>query len=173
MSEEYIDFIIEKYAVDYIVHGDDLCLVDGQDVYASAKRRGTIHYRYSQPGKELMHQGKFRSIPRTDGVSTTDIIGRVLDPSYARRGSGDRHDFRVTAERILQFFSPTSGNHSRVVYLPGHWDIYRPEYIQAFELAKSHGDFLLVGVYSDTSDTLYTLTCLERCLSVLGCKVDW
>jgi cytidyltransferase-like protein len=61
MTSEYLDHIFETYDVDYVVHGDDPCVVDGKDVYASAKRRG-----------------RYRSIPRTEGVSTTDIVGRML-----------------------------------------------------------------------------------------------
>ena len=61
MTSEYLDYIFETYNVDYVVHGDDPCIVDGKDVYASAKRRG-----------------RYRSIPRTEGVSTTDIVGRML-----------------------------------------------------------------------------------------------
>lgn len=61
MTPEYLDYIFETYDVDYVVHGDDPCIVDGKDVYESAKRRG-----------------RYRSIPRTEGVSTTDIVGRML-----------------------------------------------------------------------------------------------
>lgn len=61
MTPEYLDYIFDTFDVDYVVHGDDPCIVDGKDVYASAKRRG-----------------RYRSIPRTEGVSTTDIVGRML-----------------------------------------------------------------------------------------------
>lgn len=61
MTSEYLDYIFTTYNVDYVVHGDDPCIVDGKDVYESAKRRG-----------------RYRSIPRTEGVSTTDIVGRML-----------------------------------------------------------------------------------------------
>jgi ethanolamine-phosphate cytidylyltransferase len=61
MTPEYLDYIFTTYDVDYVVHGDDPCIVDGKDVYGSAKRRG-----------------RYRSIPRTEGVSTTDIVGRML-----------------------------------------------------------------------------------------------
>ncbi|KAL7553010.1 hypothetical protein ACHAWF_016260 [Thalassiosira exigua] len=61
MTSEYLDHIFEAHDVDYVVHGDDPCIVDGKDVYESAKRRG-----------------RYRSIPRTEGVSTTDIVGRML-----------------------------------------------------------------------------------------------
>jgi ethanolamine-phosphate cytidylyltransferase len=61
MTAEYLEFIFSTYQVDYVVHGDDPCIVNGKDVYAAAKRRG-----------------RYRSIPRTEGVSTTDIVGRML-----------------------------------------------------------------------------------------------
>jgi ethanolamine-phosphate cytidylyltransferase len=61
MTSEYLDYIFTTYDVDYVVHGDDPCIVNGKDVYASAKRRG-----------------RYRSIPRTEGVSTTEIVGRML-----------------------------------------------------------------------------------------------
>ena len=61
MTAPYLDYVIKKYKVDYVVHGDDPCIVDGKDVYESAKK-----------------EGMYQSIPRTEGVSTTDIVGRML-----------------------------------------------------------------------------------------------
>jgi ethanolamine-phosphate cytidylyltransferase len=40
MSDEYLRYVIEKYRIDYVVHGDDPCIVDGKDVYESAVRMG-------------------------------------------------------------------------------------------------------------------------------------
>jgi ethanolamine-phosphate cytidylyltransferase len=61
MNDEYLMYVIEKYNIDYIVHGDDPCLVDGKNVYESAVKLG-----------------KYLTIPRTEGISTTDIVGRML-----------------------------------------------------------------------------------------------
>eukprot|EP00397_Hematodinium_sp_SG-2012_P060714 GEMP01079417.1.p1 GENE.GEMP01079417.1~~GEMP01079417.1.p1 ORF type:complete len:253 (+),score=56.45 GEMP01079417.1:54-812(+) len=61
MTEEYILELMEKYDIDYVVHGDDPCTVDGKDVYALVKA-----------------SGKFLCIPRTEGVSTTDLVGRIM-----------------------------------------------------------------------------------------------
>lgn len=44
MNEEYLMHIIEKYRIDYVVHGDDPCLVDGKDVYETARKLGTTWY---------------------------------------------------------------------------------------------------------------------------------
>ena len=61
MNDEYVRWMIERYQIDFVVHGDDPCIVDGKDVYASAQALG-----------------KYRTIPRTEGVSTTEIVGRML-----------------------------------------------------------------------------------------------
>jgi cytidyltransferase-like protein len=74
MDPEYVEYIIKKYDLDYIVHGDDPCLTpDGKDVYEAAKERD-----------------KYRSIPRTEGVSTTDIVGRMLLNTKAHHHSNKR-----------------------------------------------------------------------------------
>jgi cytidyltransferase-like protein len=92
MNKKYLDFVIEKYRIDFVIHGDDPCIVDGKDVYATAKAAG-----------------KYRQIPRTEGVSTTDIVGRMLvmtkehhyqevvmsdssDNDNGRHGQGDDDD---------------------------------------------------------------------------------
>ena len=41
MNSDYIEkCIIKEHHVDYIVHGDDPCFVDGKDVYEAAKAAG-------------------------------------------------------------------------------------------------------------------------------------
>ncbi len=41
MSEEYLRVLMQQYRIDYVVHGDDLCVdKSGQDVYRSAKKIG-------------------------------------------------------------------------------------------------------------------------------------
>ena len=62
MTPEYLDMIMTKYEIDFVVHGDDPCLMpDGSDVYAHVKKLG-----------------KYREVKRTEGVSSTDIVGRML-----------------------------------------------------------------------------------------------
>eukprot|EP00617_Octactis_speculum_P028105 CAMPEP_0185754034 /NCGR_PEP_ID=MMETSP1174-20130828/12692_1 /TAXON_ID=35687 /ORGANISM="Dictyocha speculum, Strain CCMP1381" /LENGTH=526 /DNA_ID=CAMNT_0028432095 /DNA_START=128 /DNA_END=1708 /DNA_ORIENTATION=- len=65
MTPEYLDWVIKTYQIDFVVHGDDPCLdADGNDVYALVKERGM-----------------YRTVPRTEGVSTTEIVGRMLTMS--------------------------------------------------------------------------------------------
>eukprot|EP00285_Hemiselmis_virescens_P019770 CAMPEP_0173378468 /NCGR_PEP_ID=MMETSP1356-20130122/1620_1 /TAXON_ID=77927 ORGANISM="Hemiselmis virescens, Strain PCC157" /NCGR_SAMPLE_ID=MMETSP1356 /ASSEMBLY_ACC=CAM_ASM_000847 /LENGTH=429 /DNA_ID=CAMNT_0014331543 /DNA_START=243 /DNA_END=1532 /DNA_ORIENTATION=+ len=63
LDEKYLNEVVfGQYGVDYVVHGDDPCLdADGNDVFASSKKAG-----------------KYREIKRTEGVSTTDLVGRML-----------------------------------------------------------------------------------------------
>ncbi|CAE7249165.1 PECT1, partial [Symbiodinium sp. KB8] len=159
-TKEWIDTLRSQYGVDYIVHGDDPCFTpDGQDAYAYAK--------------EL---NMFKIVKRTEGVSTTDLVGRMLlmtrehhvhtpvDPAAsgdfkrlrsaswadeATTTAGQSH-FLPTARRIRQFASdrvPTKSD--KVVYLPGAFDLFTEGHIQAMKAAKALGTFLVVGVYDD------------------------
>eukprot|EP01121_Diplochlamys_sp_Union-15-3_P001454 TRINITY_DN1125_c0_g1_i1.p1 TRINITY_DN1125_c0_g1~~TRINITY_DN1125_c0_g1_i1.p1 ORF type:complete len:296 (+),score=67.04 TRINITY_DN1125_c0_g1_i1:74-889(+) len=62
---------IEEHKIDYVVHGEDLSVDEhGNDVYDWLKKNG-----------------KFKTIKRTEGISTSDIILRILKDydSYVRR----------------------------------------------------------------------------------------
>mmetsp|Transcript_6213 Transcript_6213/g.6153 ORF Transcript_6213/g.6153 Transcript_6213/m.6153 type:complete len:90 (-) Transcript_6213:9-278(-) len=85
MTPEYIQNVLfDEYKIDYIIHGDDPCLVDGKDVYASAKAAG-----------------KYKSIPRTEGVSTSDIVGRamILATSHHISLNEDEDDGKVVGRK--------------------------------------------------------------------------
>lgn len=218
LTDKYLLEIIEKYDIDYLVHGDDPCIVDGKDVYERAKR-----------------MGKYRSIPRTDGVSTTDIVGRMLLltrnhhthdkastsglrkrnstagslPHLASRDSlghdddtdstdsfsdddhstvttlqsstdliSRRSHFLTTSHILTQFSAgvqaPAEG--MRVVYIAGSWDMFHAGHVATLELARTQGDYLIVGVHSDSvvndrkGSNLPIMSMQERVLSVSGCK---
>lgn len=58
MTQEYLD----EHQIDVVVHGDDNSFDEnGNDAYAFIKSIG-----------------KYQELPRTDGISTTDLITRVL-----------------------------------------------------------------------------------------------
>ena len=128
MSKEYLDWVIQEYKIDYVVHGDDPCIVDGKDVYETAKE-----------------SGKFRTIPRTEGVSTTDIVGRMLLLSkehhmHEKSGMvlGSQSKF-LTTSRLLQLFSanvrvPSKDMH--IVYIDGSWDMFHPAHVAILEAAR-------------------------------------
>jgi len=189
MNQEYLEMIFDKHKIDYVVHGDDPCLLpDGTDVFATAKAAG-----------------RFKTIKRTEGVSTTDIVGRMLlmtkdhfrNPTSDAMAAGtedwetgstgsvtDLHhnfvrqsDFLPTARRINQFSSgktPKSGD--VIVYIDGAWDMFHAGHIDILKSAQELGDFLIVGVHSDQvvndhrGSNYPILNLHERVLSVLSCK---
>ena len=175
MNEEYIMKMMEEYKIDYIVHGDDPCIVDGKDVYEIPKK-----------------MGKYKTIPRTEGISTTDIVGRMLlmttshhrtssrdssgdlelasytprNSSYNRDEEEEEHHkltqmetnfFRkskfLTTSRMIRLFSvgmnpPQKGQ--RIIYMDGSWDMFHYGHIKTLEkVKKEHGDYLIVGVHND------------------------
>ena len=81
MNDEYLSMIFDKYKIDYVVHGDDPCIVDGKvrpqhtRAPAALSRNRWAAQNVYQNAIDL---GKYRTIPRTEGVSTTDIVGRML-----------------------------------------------------------------------------------------------
>lgn len=77
LTPEFLEELFHKHKIDLVIHGDDPCLLpDGTDAYAHAKRLG-----------------RFRMIKRTEGVSTTDIVGRMLMCT--------RDNSRFTEERMM------------------------------------------------------------------------
>jgi ethanolamine-phosphate cytidylyltransferase len=140
MNERYLHAIIGEHRLDAIVHGDDPCIVDGKNVYEAAQVTAFLCFYWCDTCyivcSCLQRLGKYRTIPRTEGVSTTDIVGRILEHFHAvptdnntntestaasERRRPPRSNFLVTG-RVFRHFSahvrsprPTE----RVVYIAG------------------------------------------------------
>jgi len=86
------DFI-EKHNIDYVAHGEDIILDEnGVDIY-----------------KFVKDQGKYKTIKRTDGISTSDIILRIVKDydSYVRRNlargyTGKQMNISFVKEKQIQ-----------------------------------------------------------------------
>lgn len=125
MNEEYLAWVMEKYNIDYVVHGDDPCFVNGKDVYATAKLLG-----------------KFRTIPRTHGVSTTDIVGRMLlltkEHHFVETPHKPQSKF-LTTSHLLQLFSAdvqAVTKDMKVIYIDGAWDMFHPGHVATLKAAR-------------------------------------
>ncbi|KAM1691417.1 hypothetical protein ACFX15_032498 [Malus domestica] len=189
ITEEFMKKLFDEYNIDYIIHGDDPCVLpDGTDAYALAKKAG-----------------RYKQIKRTEGVSSTDIVGRMLlcvrersvnekqhHSSLQRQfshghsqkfedggsGSGTRvSHFLPTSRRIVQF-SNGKGPQSdaRIVYIDGAFDLFHAGHVEILRKARELGDFLLVGIHTDQTVSATRgahrpiMNLHERSLSVLACR---
>jgi ethanolamine-phosphate cytidylyltransferase len=177
MSEEYIQDLIDNKGIDIFVHGDDPCIVNGRDVYESAKKAG-----------------RYQSVPRTEGVSTTDILARILLQTDSHHipedgGVGSESSFKLASSKshylvtskLMEVFAARrpdvlGDTQQRVVYVDGSWDMFHAGHIDFLRQAKALGDVLLVGVHSDEVTRKHRglnspiMSMHERTLSVLGCR---
>ncbi|XP_041987633.1 ethanolamine-phosphate cytidylyltransferase isoform X2 [Aricia agestis] len=155
---------LDKYQCDFCVHGDDITVTaDGIDTYHLVKEAG-----------------RYREVKRTAGVSTTDLVGRMLlltrehfkgDKEYtvalehssnlgtdstARSPYTGCSQFLPTTQKIIQFSSGLSPKPTdRVVYVAGAFDLFHVGHLDFLEAAHAQGDFLIVGLHTDLEVNRY------------------
>ena len=151
--------ILDKYRCDFVVHGDDITLdADGNDSYRMVKE-----------------SGRYRECQRTAGVSTTDLVGRMLlltkqhhvsdanrDGLMRERSSSVTRDstahspytgisqFLPTTQKIIQFAEgkePRPGD--RIVYVAGAFDLFHVGHVDFLEKVAAEGDYVIVGLHTD------------------------
>uniref|UniRef100_A0A0A9VZW4 ethanolamine-phosphate cytidylyltransferase n=1 Tax=Lygus hesperus TaxID=30085 RepID=A0A0A9VZW4_LYGHE len=156
---------LDKYRCDFCVHGDDITTtVDGVDTYHLVKAAN-----------------RYKEVERTRGVSTTDIVGRMLllTREHFKRGDEEysvgrgvssslgldpsaTHPFTAcsqflpTSRKIVQFSEgkePNPGD--KVVYVAGAFDLFHVGHLDFLEAAKKEGDFLIVGLHTDPTVNRY------------------
>uniref|UniRef100_A0A6G3MI39 ethanolamine-phosphate cytidylyltransferase n=1 Tax=Henneguya salminicola TaxID=69463 RepID=A0A6G3MI39_HENSL len=158
--------ILNQNNCHFCIHGNDkpLC-VNGQDPYRFVKENG-----------------RYKSCARTRFISTTEIIERVLFPSFERnltRTNVSSYSYLVgLLDKFREgHYLPCSGDN--VVYIGGKFDILHPFLLHYLKKLKSPDNYLIVGVYSDQDirknlNFYPTLNSLERCLALSACRfVDW
>ncbi|CAH9102354.1 unnamed protein product [Cuscuta europaea] len=189
ITEDFMKKLFSEYNIDYIIHGDDPCLLpDGTDAYALAKKAG-----------------RYKQIKRTEGVSSTDIVGRMLlctrerstgdtpkNASLQRQfshGNNQKSEdgahgsetlisqFLPTSRRIVQFSNGKGpGPDARIVYIDGAFDLFHAGHVEILRVARARGDFLLVGIHTDQTVSRHRgahrpiMNLHERSLSVLACR---
>lgn len=158
---------LDKYKCDFCVHGSDITLdADGLDTYRFVKAAG-----------------RYRECQRTIGVSTTDLVERMLEAtsknSRPNSPCSRLSQFLPTTRKIVQFaastgLGPKPGD--KVVYVAGAFDIFHVAHIDFLEQVSKHGDYIIVGLFSDKiinrhrGSNYPIMNLQERVLSVLACK---
>ena len=156
---------LDMYDCDFCVHGDDItCTADGVDTYHLVKR-----------------YGRYKECKRTEGVSTTNIVGRMLlmtkshfdhgspicnvDPQVMdpiRSDSSTRNPytgvshFLPSSQKIVQFadgLDPEPGD--KIIYAAGAFDLFHIGLLDFLEEAKKHGQYLIVGLHTDEDVNRY------------------
>ncbi|XP_077590829.1 ethanolamine-phosphate cytidylyltransferase-like [Stigmatopora nigra] len=175
---------LDKYHCDFCVHGDDLTLTaDGEDTY-----------------REVKESGRYRECKRTQGVSTTDLVGRMLLMNKAHHNNIDASDcrqrtdnfgkkshspwtgvsqFLQTSQKIIQFASgqePRPGD--TIIYAAGAFDLFHIGHVDFLRAAHKMADkpYIIVGLHFDQEVNRYKgknypiMNVHERTLSVLACR---
>ena len=161
-----VDYL-DKYGCSFCVHGDDITTTaEGKDSYEIVKSAG-----------------RYKECRRTEGVSTTNLVGRMLlmtkehfdhgvpicsvDPRMIKSLSSNNDatsyspytgvsHFLPTSNKIVQFsdgIEPNVGD--KVVYCAGAFDLFHVGLLDFLEEAKKEGDYLIVGLHTDDEVNRY------------------
>ncbi|XP_018325292.1 ethanolamine-phosphate cytidylyltransferase [Agrilus planipennis] len=150
---------LDKYNCDFCCHGDDITMTaDGVDTYHLVKEAG-----------------RYKEVQRTAGVSTTDLVGRMLlltrqhfrqgkyeydvakehsssmgTDSSARSPWTGCSQFLPTTQKIIQFSDgkPPKPD-DKIVYTAGAFDLFHVGHLDFLEKTRSLGDYLIVGLHTD------------------------
>nr|CAD7586107.1 unnamed protein product [Timema genevievae] len=123
----------------------------------------------------ILDRVNWGEVQRTAGVSTTDLVGRMLlltrqhfrqgpleyevgreGPSSMGQDSDARSpytgcsQFLPTTQKIIQFSDgkpPKTGD--RIVYVCGAYDLFHVGHLDFLEKARDQGDYLIVGLHTD------------------------
>lgn len=157
--------MVKSYGVDVVAHGNDIVLnKDGQDSYFQVR--------------EL---GMFKEVRRTLGISTTEIVGRMLlnNRGCSAKQLPEEAAAGTTAYRgdLLEAFraSMPRERRGRVVFVDGNFDLLHAGHTTALRIARELGDYLVVGIHNEETATAYTRTgtvmdAKERMLALMSCR---
>eukprot|EP00727_Mastigamoeba_balamuthi_P006743 m51a1_g269 putative ethanolamine-phosphate cytidylyltransferase (335) ;mRNA; r:245271-246922 len=154
--------ILTKHKVDLVIHGDDVAVdANGKNAYADIIDAGV----------------RFKTVPRTDGVSTTDLIERMLHPEKKGHFFGLKRCM-LSSRRVCDFAltnkDPTPND--VVIYVDGAFDLFHVGHIELLRKAKELGTHLIVGIHDDKVINTYKgrnypiMNLHERTLGVLSCR---
>jgi len=166
---------LDKYDCTYCGHANDITLTaDGKDTYQAVK-----------------DAGRYKEFERTQGVSTTDLIQRMLSIADTEPDNNGNPEYPVAyspwtgkdplllSTRLISNFAKDLVDipaGAKVVYVAGAFDVLHPGHLGFLEAARKLGDYLIVGLHDDAVVNAYkgsnypVMKLSERYLSLLGCK---
>lgn len=170
--------ILDTHNCDFCAHGDDItCTVDGVDTYQAVK-----------------DAGRYREYKRTAGVSTTDLVGRMLlmttdhhnkTPEATKKLQASTpvspytgSNFLATPQKIFQFMDGIKEPKpdEKIVYVAGAFDLFHAGHICFLEKCYELGTYVVVGLHDDAVVNRYKgsnhpiMNLQERVMCVLACR---
>lgn len=165
---------LNDYNCNFCVHGDDIARdANGNDIY-----------------QECKDTNRFRECKRTEGISTTELIDRILlgtdmnffGPEFSRKGSKKKSRImprEYYEEKIKEFTPPNSfpKEGDTILYTQGVFDLFHSGHVNYLEKCKNseQNGFLIVGILSDEEvnrvyGTFPITNVHERALALLSCR---
>lgn len=165
---------LDKHNCNFCVHGDDIARdAEGNDIYAECKEKN-----------------RFRECKRTEGISTTELIDRILlgtdlsffGPEFTRKGSSKKSRVMPQEyyEEMIKLFTPPNSfpkESDKILYTQGVFDLLHSGHVSYLEQCKKseQSGFLIVGILGDDEVNqvygTYPITNVhERALALLACR---
>jgi ethanolamine-phosphate cytidylyltransferase len=174
--------VMDRHGCQICVHGDDAVLTaSGEDPYLAVKLAG-----------------RYRECRRTAGISTTDLVGRMLLMTKEHHQHLEQTDAATPLEQFarspytvgLNRLLPTTGKlvqfaagareptpQDRIVYVDGAFDLFHVGHIDFLRRVKETlGTYLVVGVHDDAvinrikGQNWPIMNVFERVLGVMSCR---
>jgi ethanolamine-phosphate cytidylyltransferase len=172
--------LLDELKIDYCAHGDDM----------PVNENGIGCY------DEIKNAGRLRVFKRTEGISTTEIIGRLLSCSSGGKDEVCQpmtsssllkmdgfekgpviSNFLTTGWRLTEFCNNKApGPNDKIIYIDGSFDILHIGHVETLRKARELGDFLYVGVHDDKTVNTHRgnnypiLNLQERVFNLLSLK---
>ncbi|KAH9410613.1 cytidylyltransferase-like [Ordospora pajunii] len=155
--------MMRKYGVDIVCHGNDIVFdSNNQDSY-----------------HQVRDIGMFREVERTVGISTTELVGRMLLNIGGEQLTLNKNGLEHTDyhDELLKVFEADMKRErkGKVIFIDGNFDLFHAGHVVSLRIARMMGDYLVVGLHDNETTKEYTksnpvMSLKERMLTLMSCK---